>query len=153
MTTLKAGDKAPNFSIPSQDGIVHTLAQYAGKKLVIYFYPKDNTPGCTEQSCNLRDNYERFKSMGYEIVGVSVDNEKSHLKFIKKFDLPFTLLSDTEKVMVNDYQVWGEKKFMGRKYMGIFRTTFVIDEKGVIADVITTVDTKEHTNQLLIINV
>ncbi len=147
--TLKEGDKAPGFRIKNQNGEEKTLADYAGKKLVIYFYPKDDTPGCTTQSCNLRDNYDNLLQQGYRVVGVSVDDEKSHQKFIAKFNLPFDLLADTEKQMVQDYGVWGEKNMYGRKYMGISRTTFVIDENGVIEEIIGKVKVGEHTNQIL----
>lgn len=147
--TLAIGDKAPDFAIPDQDGIVHKLFDYAGRKLVIYFYPKDDTPGCTAQACNLRDNYYDLRQKGYEIIGVSVDDEKSHQKFIKKFELPFTLLSDTDKSMVEAYGVWQEKSMYGRKYMGTMRYTFIINEKGIIEDIITKVDTKEHAQQLV----
>jgi peroxiredoxin Q/BCP len=145
---LNIGDKAPDFAIPDQDGLVHKLSDYAGRKLVIYFYPKDNTPGCTAQACNLRDNYYDLRQKGYEVIGVSVDSEKSHQKFIQKFELPFTLLADTEKTMVGDYGVWQEKSMYGRKYMGVMRYTFIIDEQGVIQDIITKVDTQEHARQI-----
>jgi peroxiredoxin Q/BCP len=127
---------------------VHKLSDYAGRRLVIYFYPKDNTPGCTAQACNLRDNYYELRQKGYEVIGVSVDSEKSHQKFIHKFELPFTLLADTEKKMVTDYGVWQEKSMYGRKYMGVMRYTFIIDEKGIIQDIITKVDTKDHARQI-----
>ncbi|HTA82456.1 MAG TPA: thioredoxin-dependent thiol peroxidase [Bacteroidia bacterium] len=146
---LKVGDKAPDFHIKNQDGKEYSLKDYAGKKVVLYFYPKDDTPGCTAESCNLRDNYSSLKKKGYEVIGVSVDNEKSHKKFAKKFDLPFNLLADTEKKMVNDYGVWGEKTLFGRKYMGIIRTTFIIDEKGKIEKIIDDVETGDHTAQVL----
>jgi thioredoxin-dependent peroxiredoxin len=145
---LNIGDKAPDFAIPDQDGLVHKLSDYAGRKLVIYFYPKDNTPGCTAQACNLRDNYYDLRQKGYEVIGVSVDSEKSHQKFIQKFELPFTLLADTEKKMVEDYGVWQEKSMYGRKYMGVMRYTFIIDEQGLIQDIITQVDTKDHARQI-----
>jgi peroxiredoxin Q/BCP len=145
---LNIGDKAPDFAIPDQDGLVHKLSDYAGRKLVIYFYPKDNTPGCTAQACNLRDNYYDLRQKGYEVIGVSVDSEKSHQKFIQKFELPFTLLADTDKTMVGDYGVWQEKSMYGRKYMGVMRYTFIIDEQGVIQDIITKVDTQEHARQI-----
>jgi len=145
---LNIGDKAPDFAIPDQDGIVHKLNDYAGRKLVIYFYPKDDTPGCTAQACNLRDNYYDLRQKGYEVIGVSVDSEKSHQKFIQKFELPFTLLSDTNTEMVEAYGVWQEKSMYGRKYMGTMRYTFVINEKGIIEDIITKVDTKEHAAQI-----
>ena len=146
---LQPGQKAPDFRIKNQNGEEKTLADYAGKKLVLYFYPKDDTPGCTTQSCNLRDNYANLLKQVYQVVGVSVDDEKSHRKFIEKFNLPFDLLADTEKQMVQDYGVWGEKSMYGRKFMGIFRTTFVIDESGVIEEIIGKVDTAKHTAQIL----
>lgn len=146
---LNIGDEAPDFSIPDQDGIAHKLSDYRGRKLVIYFYPKDDTPGCTVQACNLRDNYYDLRQKGYEIIGVSVDDKKSHQKFIQKFELPFTLLSDTDKKMVEAYGVWQEKSMYGRKYMGTMRYTFIIDEKGIIQDIITQVDTKDHASQLV----
>lgn len=149
MTHLKAGDPAPFFKAPNESGQTVSLTDFKGKKVVLYFYPKDDTSGCTAQSCNLRDNYSVFKKKGYEIVGVSNDDEKSHTKFIKKFSLPFTLLADTDKKIVNDYGVYGPKKFMGRDYEGIIRTTFIIDEAGLIEKIITDVDTKEHTDQIL----
>jgi thioredoxin-dependent peroxiredoxin len=145
---LNIGDIAPDFAIPDQDGLVHKLSDYAGRKLVIYFYPKDDTPGCTAQACNLRDNYYELRQKGYEVIGVSVDSEKSHQKFIRKFELPFTLLADTEKKMVEDYGVWQEKSMYGRKYMGVMRYTFIIDEQGIIRDIITKVDTKDHARQI-----
>ncbi|QMU29730.1 thioredoxin-dependent thiol peroxidase [Adhaeribacter radiodurans] len=146
---LQIGDRAPDFAIPDQDGIVHKLSDYQGRKLVIYFYPKDDTPGCTAQACNLRDNYYDLRLKGYEVIGLSVDSEKSHQKFIQKFELPFTLLSDTDKKMVEAYGVWQEKSMYGRKYMGTMRYTFIIDEKGIIQDIITKVDTKDHAAQLV----
>jgi len=145
---LNIGDKAPDFAIPDQDGIVHKLNDYAGQKLVIYFYPKDDTPGCTAQACNLRDNYYDLRQKGYEVIGVSVDSEASHQKFIQKFELPFTLLSDTNQKMVEAYGVWQEKSMYGRKYMGTMRYTFIINEKGIIENIITKVDTKEHAAQI-----
>ena len=147
---LNIGDKAPDFAIPDQDGIVHKLHDYAGRKLVIFFYPKDDTPGCTAQACNLRDNYYDLRQKGYEVIGVSVDSEKSHQKFIQKYELPFTLLSDANQEMVEAYGVWQEKSMYGRKYMGTMRYTFVINEKGIIKDIITKVDTKEHAAQIAV---
>ena len=145
---LNKGDKAPDFAIPDQDGLVHKLSDYAGRKLVIYFYPKDDTPGCTAQACNLRDNYYALREKGYEVIGVSVDSAQSHQKFIQKFELPFTLLADTEKIMSTDYGVWQEKSMYGRKYMGVMRYTFLIDEQGLIEEIITKVDTKNHARQI-----
>lgn len=149
MTHLKIGDQAPEINIKDQDGKTHQLADYKGKKLVLYFYPKDATPGCTAQACNLRDNIPALKKLGYEVLGVSADNEKSHQKFIEKQQLNFPLLADTEKELIQRYGVWGEKKFMGKTFDGIHRTTFIIDEQGKIADIITKVKTKEHTDQIL----
>lgn len=149
MTTLKAGDQAPAFSGVDQDGKTISLADFKGKKLVIYFYPKDDTPGCTAEACSLRDNYEALQKAGYEILGVSTDSEKSHQKFINKYSLPFRLIADTKAEVATLFGVYGLKKFMGKEYMGIARTTFVIDEKGNIAEVISKVDTKNHAAQLL----
>lgn len=148
-TTLKEGDKAPAFSGHDQDGKKISLSDFKGKKVILYFYPKDNTPGCTAQACNLRDNYALLKKKGFEIIGVSVDNEKSHKSFEGKFDLPFRLIADVDKKIVNAYEVFGEKKFMGRTFMGTIRTTFIINEKGVIDKIITKPDTKNHTQQVL----
>jgi peroxiredoxin Q/BCP len=149
MTKLKKGDSAPSFSCTDENGDIISLTSYKGKKLVLYFYPKDNTPGCTVESCNLRDNYTQLLQQGYEVLGVSADTEKKHQSFIKKFDLPFHLLADVDKKVINDYGVWGPKKFMGREYEGIHRTTFVIDEKGVIEEVFSKVVTKAHAEQIL----
>lgn len=149
MTTLSPGDPAPDFSAPDQTGRTRSLADYAGQKLVLYFYPKDDTPGCTAEACNLRDNYARFQNEGYEILGVSPDSPSKHVKFIDKYDLPFPLLADEDHAVAEAYGVWGEKKFMGRTYDGIHRTTFVIDEGGKIAEVIAKVKTKEHAGQIL----
>ena len=149
MTTLQKGDKAPTFSGKDQDGNVHTLADYKGKKLVVFFYPKADTPGCTTEACDLRDNFERFKANNYELLGVSADSPKAQAKFIEKFHLPFHLLADEEKSVIEDFGVWGPKKFMGREYDGIHRTTFVIDENGIIEEVISDVKTKEHAAQIL----
>ncbi len=149
MIHLKPGDNAPDFSAKDQNGNPISLKGFAGSKLVIYFYPKDNTPGCTSQACGLRDNYDALLAKGYKVVGVSADDEKSHQKFIEKFDLPFPLIADTDKVVINAYGVWGPKKFMGRQYDGIHRTTFVIDEKGVITEVIEKVDTQNHYAQII----
>jgi thioredoxin-dependent peroxiredoxin len=149
MTNLKAGDKAPDFSGRDQSGKIISLNDYKGKKLALYFYPKDDTPGCTVQACNLRDNYDSLKKSGIEIIGVSADPEAKHLKFIEKYSLPFPLIADTDKVVCKAFGVWGEKKFMGKTFDGIHRTTFVIDEKGIIEKVITKVETKSHAEQLL----
>jgi len=149
MTTIKVGDKAPNFQALDNQGKMIRLSDYDGKKLVLFFYPKASTPGCTVEACNLRDNYERFLSLGYEILGVSADTARKQQNFINKYNLPFPLLADIDKKVINSYKVWGPKKFMGREFDGIHRTTFVIDEKGIIEQVITKVKTKEHTKQLL----
>ena len=149
MTHLKEGDPAPNFEFTDHNGEKCSLNLLSGKKIILYFYPRDNTPGCTAEACNLRDNYEDLKIKGFEVIGVSADSEKSHDKFRSKFDLPFSLISDTDKKVLTDYGVWGEKKMMGRTYMGIHRLTFVIDEKGVILKIFTKVKTKEHTQQIM----
>jgi peroxiredoxin Q/BCP len=148
MTHLKEGDIAPDFLISNEDGVSMSLADFENKKLVLFFYPKDNTPGCTAEACNLKENYEDLKNAGFDVLGVSADDEKSHQKFIAKFDLPFHLLSDTSKKVIVDYGVWGEKKFMGKIYDGIHRTTFVITE-GKIEKIFTKVKTKDHTQQIL----
>ena len=149
MTHLKAGDAAPEINSVDQNGEKITLEQYKGKKVVLYFYPKDMTPGCTAQSCNLTENYTALQVKGYEVLGVSCDSVKRHQKFIEKYNLPFNLISDEDQQVVNNYGVWQLKKFMGREYMGIVRTTFIIDEKGIIEDIITKVNTKQHTSQIL----
>jgi thioredoxin-dependent peroxiredoxin len=146
---LKVGDKAPDFTVNDQDGKPVRLSDLRGSKVVLYFYPKDMTPGCTAEACNLRDNYKSMLKKGYEILGVSTDSEKSHKKFIEKERLPFRLLADTEKNIHNAYGTWIEKSMYGRKYMGTARITFVIDEKGVIEDIIQKVDTKNHVSQIL----
>ncbi len=149
MIILKKGDKAPSFSGKDQDETVHTLADYKGKKLVVFFYPKANTPGCTAEACDLRDNYERFQANNYALLGVSADSGKAQLKFKEKFNFPFPLLADEDKSVIKLFGVWGPKKFMGKEYDGIHRTTFVIDEQGIIEDVITDVKTKAHAIQIL----
>lgn len=149
MTQLKEGDKAPVFEGVDQNGKSVNLNDYKGKKLILYFYPKDDTPGCTAESCNLRDHHSELQQKGFEVLGVSADNEGKHQKFIDKYQLSFPLIADTEKKIIEQYGVWGEKKFMGRTYMGINRTTFVIDEKGLIKNVYTKVKTKEHSEQIL----
>jgi len=146
---LTKGKKAPAFSAPNQDGEIVSLKDYLGKKVAIYFYPKDDTPGCTEQACNIRDNMSGLKKIGIEIIGISVDDVKKHKKFEQKYELPFKLIADEDKKIVEKYQVWGEKKMYGRVYMGIFRTTYLINEKGEIVHVIEKVDTKNHTAQIL----
>jgi len=149
MIELKIGDKAPEINSVDQNGNPIALQQYTGKKVVLYFYPKDMTPGCTAQSCNLSDHYKLLQKSGYDVLGVSCDSIKRHQKFIEKYSLPFNLVSDENQKVVNDYGVWQLKKFMGREYMGIVRTTFLIDENGVIEDIITKVNTKEHTTQII----
>jgi len=149
MTNLKKGDKAPAFKGKDQDGNIISLDDFKGHKLVLYFYPKDSTPGCTSQACNLRDNYDLLIEKGYKVVGVSADSEKSHKKFIEKNNLPFPLIADTDKEILKAYGVWGPKKFMGREFLGIHRTTFVIDEEGSILEVIEKVQTKDHTAQII----
>ena len=146
---LKIGDKAPHFEGVNQRGEQISLESYKGKKLILYFYPKDDTPGCTKEACNLRDNFGRLRELGFEILGVSADKEKKHQKFIDKYDLPFDLLADTEKETINTYESWGRKKFMGREFDGILRRTFVIDESGIIIQIIGKVVTKDHTQQIL----
>ena len=149
MSKLQIGDKAPEINAVDQNGNNITLEQYQGNKVVLYFYPKDMTPGCTAQSCNLSDNYTALQKNGYDVIGVSCDSVKRHQKFIEKYNLPFNLISDEDQKVVNDYGVWQLKKFMGREYMGIVRTTFIIDETGSIIDIITKVNTKEHTSQII----
>lgn len=149
MIQLKKGDKAPQFTGKDQSGNSVSLADFNGKKLVVYFYPKDMTPGCTTQACNLRDNYSALTKEGISILGVSADHEVLHQKFIKKYDLPFLLLADEDKAVINAYGVWGPKKFMGKEYDGIHRTTFLINEKGEIHDVITKPKTKAHAEEIL----
>ena len=146
---LKIGDKAPDFKGTNQNGEIISLADLKGKKVVLYFYPKDNTPGCTAEACNLKDNCERFKSKGYEIIGVSADNEKSHKKFSDKYNLPFNIIADIDKSIIKSYNVWGKKSMYGKEYEGINRTTYIISEKGIIEDIITKVDTKNHTFQII----
>ncbi|MCY7330379.1 MAG: thioredoxin-dependent thiol peroxidase, partial [Saprospiraceae bacterium] len=149
MSELKEGDVAPEFSAVNEKGETIRLTDYRGKKLVLYFYPKDDTPGCTAEACSLRDGYPRFQAQGYEILGVSPDSVKKHVKFQEKYNLPFNLLADEDHAVSEAYGVWGEKKFMGRAYMGINRTTFVIDENGKVARVIAKVDNENHSEQLL----
>ena len=149
MSKLNIGDKAPEINAVDQNGNQITLDQYKGKKVVLYFYPKDMTPGCTAQSCNLSENYTLLQKNGYDVIGVSCDNVKRHQKFIEKHSLPFNLISDEDQKVVNDYGVWQLKKFMGREYMGIVRTTFLINENGIIEEIITKVNTKEHIKQII----
>jgi peroxiredoxin Q/BCP len=146
---LEEGMKAPGFSGVMQDGSTISLDDFKGKKLVLYFYPKDDTPGCTAEACNLRDNYSDLMNAGYAVVGVSPDPVKKHLKFIDKYSLPFPLIADEDKKILQDYEAWGEKSMYGRKYMGVIRKTFVIDENGLIEKIILKVKTKDHTAQIL----
>ena len=149
MTSLKVGDKAPDFEGVNQNGENISLKDFAGKKLILYFYPKDNTPGCTAESCNLSDNYESWLDKGFEVVGVSPDSQKSHQKFAEKFGFRFNLIADTEKEILEAYGAWGLKKMYGKEYMGVLRKTFVIDENGVIVEIFEKVKTKDHTNQIV----
>lgn len=149
MSTLQTGDQAPNFSAKDQDGNLHSLEDYKGKKLVVFFYPKASTPGCTAEACNLRDNYEALQEKGYELIGVSADSPRRQKNFQEKYDLPFPLLADESKEVIEAFGVWGPKKNFGREYEGIHRTTFLIDEEGKIEDVIKKVKTKDHAAQIL----
>lgn len=149
MSELKEGQAAPDFSATDQDGNTVSLNQFKGKKVVLYFYPKDDTPGCTAEACDFRDNYQGLIAQGIVVLGVSVDDEKSHQKFATKHSLPFTLIADTDKKIVEAYGVWGEKNMYGKKYMGTNRKTFIIDEEGVISHIINKVDTKNSTAQVL----
>ena len=149
MTHLKPGDKAPEFEATDQSGKTIKLSDYKGRKLVLFFYPKASTPGCTAEACNLSDNYERFTSLGYDILGVSADSQKKQSNFKSKYNFPYPLLADEDKTVINAFGVWGPKKFMGKEYDGIHRTTFIIDDEGVLIDVISKVKTKEHANQIL----
>ena len=149
MTSLQIGDKAPNFNSVNQDEKAVSLSDFKWKKLVLFFYPKASTPGCTLEACNLSDNYSRFEAAGYAILGVSADSPKRQLNFKNKYEFPYDLLADEDKTVIKAYGVWGPKKFMGREYEGIHRITFVIDETGIIEDIITKVKTKEHTAQIL----
>ncbi len=149
MSHLKVGDKAPFFSEKNQNGKTVSLSDYKQQKIILYFYPKDNTPGCTAQSCNLNDNFSILFKKGFCILGVSPDDQKSHLKFIEKYKFNFDLISDSEKKMCMDYGVWGEKKFMGRTYLGVHRTTFVINQNQIIERIFNKVETKNHTEQIL----
>ncbi len=151
-TSLKAGLKSPDFKCKNQDGKIVSLKDFKGKKLVIYFYPNDDTPTCTTEACNLRDNYSSFIKKGYAVIGVSANDEKSHLKFIKKYELPFPLLADTDMKVIKAFDVWGQKFFMGRWFDAIIRTTFIIDEKGIIERIITDVKSKKHSEQILTTN-
>lgn len=149
MITLKKGDKAPSFKALDQDGNLHQLEDYKGRKLVVFFYPKANTPGCTAEACDLRDHFNDFKSANYALLGVSADSAKAQLNFKNKYEFPFSLLADEDHAVIKAFGVWGPKIFMGKTYDGIHRTTFVIDENGIIEDVITNVKTKVHASQIL----
>jgi len=146
---LEVGQQAPDFTARDQNGDPISLSQFKGKKVVLYFYPKDNTPGCTAQACDLRDNIDRLNTAGYQVIGVSTDKESSHQKFIAKYELPFPLIADTEHEVHDLYGTWQLKKLYGKEYMGTVRTTFIIDESGTIVDIISKVKTKEHANQVL----
>jgi len=148
MRELKEGDLAPAIKAVDQNGENITLDEYRGRKIVLYFYPKDNTPGCTAEACDLRDNYSQFIEKGFEVIGVSADSEQSHQKFIAKYDLPFRLISDVDKKVLQDYGTWGQKKLYGKSYMGILRKTFIIDENGYVEKIIEKVKTKEHSTQI-----
>ena len=148
MGQLKEGSKAPIFEGIDQDGKTIKLTDYIGKKVILYFYPKDNTPGCTAEACNLRDNNDSLIKKGFVVIGVSPDSEKSHKGFAAKYSLPFTLIADTSQKIMNAYGVWGEKKMYGKSYMGVLRTTFIIDEKGMLEKIIDKVDTAGHTEQI-----
>ena len=149
MITLQEGDKAPAFKGKDQNGKTVSLSDYKGKKLVLYFYPQDDTPTCTVQACNLRDNYALLKKEGFEILGVSPDEEAKHKKFESKYNLPFTLIADSELKIIEKYGVWGEKQLYGRKYMGLYRTTFVIDEKGKIIKIFLRPKNKQHAEEII----
>ena len=149
MTKLQTGDKAPAFNALDQNGKEIKLKDLRGKRVVLYFYPNDDTPTCTKEACNLRDNMDKLADSGYTVIGVSRNSIKSHIKFAKKYNLPFSLLSDEDEQIVNDYDVIGEKKFMGRKFIGVFRVTFIINEKGYIERVIDNVKSGSHANQIL----
>ncbi|TZF81769.1 thioredoxin-dependent thiol peroxidase [Pedobacter sp. BS3] len=149
MAQLKEGDKAPNFTANNQDGKPVSLGDFKGKDIILYFYPKDDTPGCTSEACNFRDNYQQLQHQGFEVIGVSTDDEKSHTKFIGKHQLPFTLIADTDKNIVEQYGVWVEKNMYGKKYMGTARKTFIIDKNGIIKKIIDKVDTTNSSQQVL----
>jgi peroxiredoxin Q/BCP len=149
MSTPKEGDQAPGFTAKDQNGNEVSLSDFKGKKVILYFYPKDDTPGCTAQACSFRDNYQALMGQGFEVIGISTDDEKSHKKFETKYELPFTLIADTDKSINEAYRVWQEKNMYGKKYMGTARTTFIIDADGIISHVISKVDTKNATQQVL----
>ena len=149
MINLNVGDKAPDFVALNEFGQSTSLSEFLGKKVILYFYPKDMTPGCTAESCNLGENYNLLQEKGFIVLGVSPDSSKSHQKFIDKYNLPFSLIADEDKAVIKAFGVWGPKKFMGTEYDGVHRTTFIIDEDGVIEKVFSKVKTKDHTNQIL----
>lgn len=149
MANLKPGDPAPGFTFTDPSGSPRNLTDYLGRKVILYFYPKDNTPGCTLEACSLRDGYDELRAKGFEVIGVSADSDKSHAGFRSKFKLPFALVADTEKQVLNAYGVWAEKQFMGKKFMGVVRTTFIIDENGRIDRILEKVDTKDHAGQIM----
>lgn len=149
MNTLRIGDKAPDFCGKNQNGIEICLNNFKGKYLILYFYPKDSTPGCTAEACDLRDNYNMWLNKGYNVIGISPDSEKSHQNFIAKNSLPFDLISDTDKVILKAYNAWGEKKLYGKVYDGVLRKTFIINKEGIIENIFEKVNTKDHTNQIL----
>jgi peroxiredoxin Q/BCP len=149
MVKLKPGDKAPEFIATDQNGKKISLSEYKGKKVILYFYPKDNTPGCTDEACSLRDGYPEIIKEGFDVIGVSADSSNSHKGFIDKHNLPFRLISDEDQKVINAYGVWGEKNMYGKKYFGILRTTFIISEEGIIEKVIEKVRTKDHAKQVL----
>ncbi len=149
MSKLKTGDKAPDFQGKDENGKSISLSDFAGKKVLLFFYPKDNTPGCTAESCNLGENYKELKKKGFEVIGVSADSQKRHRNFINKYSLPYRLIADEDRKVIDAYDVWGPKKFMGIEYDGIIRTTFIINEKGIIERIFNKVETKNHTQQIL----
>ena len=149
MGHLSKGAEAPSFEAIDQDGKTIRLKDFVGKKVILYFYPKDDTPGCTAEACDLRDNYQRWINKGFEVIGISPDSEKSHKKFKEKYNLPFNLLADPDKKIIKAYGAWGTKKMYGRSYDGVLRTTYVIDEEGIIEEVLSKVDTKNHTSQIM----
>ncbi|MXV52577.1 thioredoxin-dependent thiol peroxidase [Pedobacter sp. HMF7647] len=149
MTELKEGEKAPDFTAKDQNGKTVSLSDFSGKRVILYFYPKDDTPGCTAEACDFRDNYHSLQGNGFEVIGVSTDDEKSHTKFVNKYNLPFTLIADDSKEIVERYGVWVEKNMYGKKYMGTARKTFVLDENGIIKKIIDKVDTKNSSQQVL----
>jgi thioredoxin-dependent peroxiredoxin len=149
MALLKKGQEAPDFSSNDQDGNPVSIRQFKGKKIILYFYPKDDTPGCTSEACNLRDNYQELRDMGFVVIGISPDSDKSHQKFSSKYSLPFHLVPDPEKTIIKKYGAWGEKKMYGKSYEGVLRTTYVISEKGLIEAVIDKVNVKDHTKQII----